>query len=406
MLGLAAFGLPALSLALPSGYSWGALLLVLLGLTAWPAAVRNLGDWPLELRAWGLTVLAMGLVWAMHLFGGGELPTRTLGLDRMSKYMLVLLALPAMRTAMRWPLALAWGCWVGAAGAGAVALWESVVLHLPRAEGHTNAIHFGNLALLLGVWSLLWAQHPARAAHRPWGWVAAALGLAASILSGSRGGWLALPIFLLLVAWPVAGADSPPASPRRRAAVALALGAGAAALLALPVVNERVVLAVTELADWLATGEANTSVGARLAHWQFAWQLATERPLLGWGQAGYDAQRLHAVALGQVPASLAQLNHAHNEWLDMAAKRGVVGLLALLAFYAVPGWLYARRLKPSASPTTRTLALCGLATVLGYGVFGLTQVMFAHNSGNMMYLFMHTLWLGALAQQKDAADAR
>lgn len=41
----------------------------------------------------------------------------------------------------------------------------------------------------------------------------------------------------------------------------------------------------------------------------------------------------------------------------------------------------------------RTAALCGLMTVLGFAGFGLTQVMFAHNNGNMMYLLTVTLWL-------------
>ena len=42
------------------------------------------------------------------------------------------------------------------------------------------------------------------------------------------------------------------------------------------------------------------------------------------------------------------------------------------------------------------VALCGLVTVVGFVGFGMTQVMFAHNNANMVYLFMNLLWLAAL----------
>jgi len=53
------------------------------------------------------------------------------------------------------------------------------------------------------------------------------------------------------------------------------------------------------------------------------------------------------------------------------------------------------------APETRTgseraAALCGLMTVLGFLGFGLTQVMFAHNNGTMMYLLTVTLWIACM----------
>jgi hypothetical protein len=37
-----------------------------------------------------------------------------------------------------------------------------------------------------------------------------------------------------------------------------------------------------------------------------------------------------------------------------------------------------------------------IVLVMGYLCFGLTQVMFAHNSGTVMYGFMALLWLGQM----------
>ena len=60
VLSLAVFLIPAFSLALPTGYSWGAALLVLLGLLAWPQVLRHPQTLPTELRWWALATLGMG----------------------------------------------------------------------------------------------------------------------------------------------------------------------------------------------------------------------------------------------------------------------------------------------------------------------------------------------------------
>ena len=401
----AAFALPALALFVPSGYSWGALLLLLAGLTGWRQRL-NPSQWPLELKAWALTVLGMAIIWGMHLFNTDTLETRTLGLDRSAKYVLALLALPAMLIGTRWPRALATGCWVGAALAGLIALRDVFYLQLPRAEGHTNAIHFGNIALLLTCWAALWTLQTRSDSNQSsplWpilGGTTCALGMTAVVLSGSRGGWMALPVLGALLAWQWKHNRPHPTPQRTPSALPWVLVIGFSGLLVLntPVLHQRIEKAHSEWAGWMQTGESNNSVGQRLAHWQFAWNMFLERPAVGWGQAAYDTERLKAIDDGRAPEPMRHFNHAHNEWLDMAAKRGVVGVLGLVALLGVPGWLYSRKLRSTHHRTTRTLALCGLATVLGYGVFGLTQVMFAHNAGNMMYLFMNTLWLGALAQ--------
>ena len=100
-----------------------------------------------------------------------------------------------------------------------------------------------------------------------------------------------------------------------------------------------------------------------------------------------------------MPRHAVLFNHAHNEWLDMFAKRGLLGVLALALFYAVPGGLFWRALRDTAGAATsatkarRAAALCGLIGVVGFLGFGMTQVMFAHNNGNLMYLLTTSLWL-------------
>jgi O-antigen ligase len=154
------------------------------------------------------------------------------------------------------------------------------------------------------------------------------------------------------------------------------------------------------------TGASDNSIGQRLAHWKFAWRMGLAKPWTGWGEQGYQIEKNAQAERGDIPHILHEFEHAHNEWLDMWAKRGTVGVLVLVLFFALPGHLYWRtwRLSAMQPPTTpwpsaaSTSALCGLVMVAGYVGFGLTQVMFAHNAGTMMYLFMNLLWLAPIAQ--------
>lgn len=398
-------------LGLPSGYSWGAALLVLLGIAAWPQTLRQRQTWPPELRRWGWAVLGMGLVWLMHSWANGQWVMHTLGLDRSVKYALLLLALPALLPGLPRVDALRWGCWVGALAAGLIAAREWLWLGLERVSGYTNAIQFGNLALLLALWSWIWARHTSCRRQKVLGYSAAVAGAFACLASGSRGGWLVAPLLLVLV-WVL---DAPERNLSLRQRLPLLLKTATAGLLlcaafaALPPVQQRIAKATEEWQAWQQHGESNNSVGQRLAHWQVAWNIALEKPWLGWGQVDYDARKQALIQAGQAPSSVADFNHAHHEWIDMFAKRGLLGVLGLAAFFAVPGWCYVQTLRraPRDQPAApaELAALCGLVLVLGFVGFGLTQVMFAHNNAHMVFLFMNLLWLGVIVRSATTPTA-
>ncbi len=192
------------------------------------------------------------------------------------------------------------------------------------------------------------------------------------------------------------------ARPVRRAAPALlAATAASLLLLALPPVQERVALALNEWQQaQAAPARADTSIGLRRAFWHVAWELGREHPWVGAGQLGYERAQEEAARQGHIPMHATVFNHAHSDWLDAWAKRGLLGCAALALFYAVPAallwrrWRLAlRRAPPDAA--CATAALCGLMAVAGYLVFGMTQAMFVHNNSNMVYLFGVSLWLAA-----------
>lgn len=405
----AVWAILALSVSLRSGYSVGALLLLVTGLWCWPALLRREVALPRAMALWALAIVVMALVWTMYIMEGGRFITSTLGLDRVSKYWLVLLLLPALLVHVPAAWALFWGCVIGAVGSGLTALWQTVGLDWPRAQGYTNAIQFGNLALLLGLWCGIWALHARPPGwRRVVAWLAAGMGLLASIASGTRGGWVVLPPCLLLILWFSFGRS------RRGAAGVLARSLALTLAVCVPLaflspVQERVQEAVTQWSS-ASSASAGTSIGLRLAEWRFAWAQGARHPWLGVGQLGYETQQRAAVATGRYPQDMLKLNHAHNEWLDMFAKRGLVGVIGLLIFFGVPLALFWRALRRTGQDADATgarhaAALCGLVTVLGFLGFGMTQVMFAHNNGNLMYLLAVSVWLAACGAGGGRASA-
>lgn len=389
---------PGLALWLPSGYSWGALLLLL-------CSAASAGLWlrrPVaSSNAWWLagSIAFMGVVWALDLDGAGGLRN----LDRAAKYFA---ALPCLFYVLAYPpraTSLWCGLAVGSAGSGLLAIYQAGFLGVERVAGFTNAIQYGNLSLALGVMCGLvlcvLGTH-----WRRWQVVAMALamllGLLGSLLSLSRGGWLALALSVPL--WGVLLWRSGHRAMLVRVAGLCLTGVVAALVLQGPQLWQRWEVARAEAQEYARAGQAETSVGQRLDHWQLAWSMGCDRPWTGWGRTGYAAEKQRRVAAGLAHPSVLQFDHGHNEVLDLFVKRGVAGVLALLLLYAVPWFIFwptQRRLQAQTQApegTALALRLVGLALPVLYVGFGLTQAFLAHNSGNMFYLFMVMLVFAAL----------
>lgn len=73
--------------------------------------------------------------------------------------------------------------------------------------------------------------------------------------------------------------------------------------------------------------------------WEYAWRMFREKPFTGHGQGGYvlaaDAYVAGEDALRDPQVFTARIEHAHNEWLEVLADLGIVGLLLLAALIAL-----------------------------------------------------------------------
>lgn len=403
---VAVFFFFALSLLVPSGYSYGAVMLTLLAIVSTCISKSN-GQHTKETRILLLCLLITGLLWTASFGPAWSGPGFAYG----AKYALAALCL--------WGLvnkkdiacqSVLCGLAAGSMGALGVATYQYVVLHWDKAWGFTNAIQFGGIAMYMGV--ATWGVALLGGWRKGQTWalcLCGSCGVLASLLSESRGSWIAAPLLLVAIwvmAWRYCN--------KRVAALAMVGMLMGGAVLVLPAhkkFEQRAVLAVHEAQMYLAEPHkyAETSIGQRLEQWRLALHLIEERPIMGWGTEGYARGKQAMVDQGAAHPSVMEYGHAHNEILDMWVKRGLLGLAILFFFYAAPlyvFWPSRARLARVAEPLRpRFLALRAAASLLplAYFGFGWTQVFFAHNSGHMFYIFSLVIFGAAIRSMEMSA---
>jgi O-antigen ligase len=289
------------------------------------------------------------------------------------------------------------GIFVGTIGAATLALIQRFFMLMPRAEGFSMPITFGDIAMAMGLMSLASVQPFAKTRWAALPYISFIAGLVASILSGSRGGWLALLLsFIPLYSY------GRFALGRRIIVifcVAVLLISGAIYLPQTGVQGR--LLDVSREITLYRNGNPNTSVGARLEMWKGAWLLFREHPLMGVGRIHYNAGMRDLIGRGVIDPTMRDYRHAHNEWLHALATEGIFGAIALLALYGAPILFFTRQLRQDG--LHRPYALAGLLLILSYIDFGLTQVMFAHHVSSAFYAVTVCALIGVCLQYQSAA---
>lgn len=302
-------------------------------------------------------------------------------LKKLGRYGRFLLLIPIfyLLRRVRLPQQTLWyGCAVGAIVAGIAAMdqvwWHLLLAPEERAAGSVHPIIFGDMALLLGVLSLaglnyFWRQHRVLIALPL---LAAPLGMLASFLSASRGGWLALPALALLFAW--YEWRHAHIQPRYFAAAAIALSMLVMAAYMVPQtgVQGRVDEARQDIHAYFTYGVADTSVGARLEMWKAALRIFRDHPLFGVGSGdGYLAAKQALVDSGQADKIIIKHSHPHNEYLAALATRGVIGLGALLALFIVPARVFFYWARDGVMEQ-RAAGVAGLILMIAFAHFSIT----------------------------------
>lgn len=376
---VAAFLFGALTLAIPSGYSYGPTILLIASIY-FIFMKRSGWGLPRELKFIGLGLMLYFLVMAISVWwDGGKISE----IDRASRALMAAAMLPLLANVPVRPLLLLSGCGVGALLAFGIAVYDKFFLGYERAFGDLMPIQSGNIAMSLGLFclcGLFWAQKNGRLVFSLFMLLGNCGGMGASFLSGTRGGWVLLPVILLTI-----GMLFKECLYRKRAIAMIAgillCGGG---LIAQPQsgVEARIEQAQSDISQYLDKTNLNTSLGIRLQLWHSAWQSFTEKPLFGWGNHGIRESQKAQLARGEISQFIYDFNyHAHNQFLDEMAKRGILGLGTLLLMMLTPLFLVKRRLHQPHNVDVHCGAALMIVTVFSTIDYCLSQAFLSHNSG-------------------------
>jgi O-antigen ligase len=284
-----------------------------------------------------------------------------------------------------------------------IALYEGIYLGNERVFGlgqRWNAVPFGNFSILFGFFCLSGIFSYQHTEHKPLfqpllGMAGFICGLVASILSGTRGGMLALPfLFLLCVLFNVRVSRQ-----ARSITLILTLFAMAVVIFGSERFQDRISQAKEQVETYVKAPEdpqsRNNSVGIRLGMWHWGIKKFLEQPLTGIGIASYKQQRQEAVKAGELPAEFSRLANLHNELITSLAFGGLTAAAALVAFWVL-GWRFFFMNLKTADDDQYYFALCGLVTVLGTALFSMTEGLFGTSPGTKAIMLSLAIPAGAL----------
>lgn len=357
-----------------------------------------------------LVVSAAFLASAMltHVVTGGE-QTSWRHLESIHAKVLAIFPLIVLIRWLRPPA----GCFWWGALLGSFAVGVSALLDLYRAFGFDidrflaetdfrvgggwHPVVFGMLAAaltLIAAAGRAYFADQGRWSQLIWG-LGVGFGLMATLLTNTRGAWLALLVALgiaiLLKIRHLSG--------RPRAVLLMTLVLLPVMLYQVPRIEMRVDQAVadirTSLVEIAAGKPAEAPIGARFEMWRAALLIADENPWLGAGLGGpgYQEQAAKLVAADRAPSLVAIFSHAHNQYLNTLVTRGTVGLFAELCLMLTCLWLFIAYWRQT-SGITRTFAMTGMLVSVAYLVFGITDVPLEHKNTLLLYAYLMGVLLG------------
>ena len=372
----------ALCISVTSGYSYASAVLLFLSL---PLLINKKNYSVLDqnskylLLAFLVYVLIQGI---SIIWDGGAIKE----FDRPSR---VLMGIAILLLCLRYPPRFLWlmnGIATGAIAAGIRALWDQQVTGYERAFEWMMPIQGGDISMSLGLLSLcgvIWAVKTSSYRYLFYFSIASVMGLLGSILSGSRGGWVLFPV-ILFVGYRIFR-DWFSARIKWGMALALCLLISFC-LIPQSGVPQRISQAKNDVQLYFTGENKVTSLGHRFEIWKSSIDSFIKKPVFGWGNHGVRLSQEQQYKSGLIAKAAYDFNgHAHNQFFDEMAKRGIIGLSALLALFLFPLTIFKRQLANATLVEDKTLAACGVILVLSTIDYCLSQAFLNHNSGIVFY---------------------
>ncbi|MDI5985652.1 O-antigen ligase family protein [Halomonas sp. M4R5S39] len=278
-----------------------------------------------------------------------------------------------------------WGAVIGALGAATIAIYQTQWQGGYKADGFLFHINFGYLSCSLLLVCVALMHGSSRKIILALGVLA---GLAATLLSISRGAIFVIPLvlaMLLVLNFSRIGAL------RVTGAVIGFIVLAIISYATVPMVKERMDFTVEEFSS-IAEGnvEAAISSGGRLQLWRAATEAFKERPSIGLTYDEREAFNHELVDNGVVTEWVLGVSrgHAHSQYFETLASGGVIGLFALIGYLIIPGAYFLSRYVKDPE---NTYALVGVTFSAAFALFCLTEVALQHEMIATYYAYMQVV---------------
>lgn len=285
-----------------------------------------------------------------------------------------------------------WGLFIAVVLCGAVAIYEVGFGSLygsgavGRIGASTNPILFGNISLSMMAMLVVAATTVKKMNYKVMLMVLVIIffGLAATLLSHSRGGWLMLPVLIVIIAWQLKSKISA----KSLSLVVLMVPLIAVIMYMVPAtgIQDRIDRSFDNIQKYSQGTGKTTSIGIRLEMWKASWLLFEQQPVAGVGWGNYQENVRKLIEQKKASPKTDTWGSPHSQYFSAIVAGGSLMLFALVVFFLVPIFRF-KRLLAFNDARVKSYALAGIVLIIGYMIYGLTESIFERSIPTGFFAF-------------------
>jgi len=290
------------------------------------------------------------------------------------------------------------GIILGAVWAGMQGVYQGSYLNVYRAGGGASHVTaFGNISLLLGMMSL--ASIAIFKKHKPLivgiAVIALCAGIIASMSSGSKGGWISLPLLF----WIAIDLLGNPTYKKRFASLGVMLLIATLAFFSSDLVQSRVSAVIPALLEYFTSGGIiDGSVGPRLETWGASWAIFIQNPIFGAGVGGYFEAKALLIEQGVIDPLVATFVQSHNQLLHSLAEGGLLGMACVYGIYTSLILVFRKTLT-----SNKPVAVSGLMLTIAFMDFGMADGIWSITNAGTFFAVIAVIFAGFVSGTKPAS---
>ena len=262
-----------------------------------------------------------------------------------------------------------------------IIVYQGYLEGVPRPSGIMNPAVFGNLAVSMFFFSIVFFEHePFK--YKIFNLFSLLSGLFIIVLSGTRGAWLSFLILIGVYLYFFYKKKKKFSARAKVYIVIILIG-----LLSIGnfnhELNSRIGLAFSQISNWSSDDPAINSVSERLIMYEVALKNIEDVPFFGYGlrTSNITLFKDDPTEIGIVAA---RYNHLHNAFLTNYYNGGIILLGALLLLLFEPLIIF---LKANSQDRENPIFISGVILTLGYVSFGMVNILFGDTYMNGFYVF-------------------